>query len=382
MKRLVVFSHKLFRQTPAGLQTTGGFTIQMDALSPYFKHVTLCVPVNQDSEFQGVGISNPNISFHPLPYYEGRGDFLRNGLVFRRETIQAIGNADLGLILLPSYVGLLASTVCQRHRFPIFQWIVGNWSENIILHRRTPHTRWVASNIIALFIDWLTKRLTRNVMTFYNGRIIYDQDKSYHHIRTSSSIRADDINPRQKGLQSPYNLLFVGRLSPEKGISYLLEAMALMGPNCEDVILNIAGTGELENVLEEQTKRLAITHRVLFHGYVPIGEGLFNLYRSSDMLILPSLEDQQPKVLLEGMSQSLPVIATNVGGIPSIIQDGVNGLLIPPGQPDEIVKACKRILTDDELRQRLVSEGLKFAKAHTVESETESMMKLVEAHFN
>lgn len=382
MKHLVVFTHKPFRDTSEGMQTIGGFTIQMDALAPNFKQVTLCVPVSQDPEFYGVGVSCPNISFHPLPSYDGRRGFLQAGLIINKEIKKAIKNADIGLILLPSYVGLLASLVCQRHHFPIFQWIVGNWSENIVLRRRTPITRWLASKIIAPFIDWLTKRLTRDVLTFYTGCIIYNQDKPYHHIRTSSSIQASDIYSHQNDPQPPYNSLFVGRLSPEKGVSDLLEVIALMNTNCEEVMLDIAGTGELENVLKQQTKRFAITNQVIFHGYVPIGEELFNLYRSSDLIVLPSLEDQQPKVLLEGMSQSIAVIGTNVGGIPSIIRDGVNGLLIPPGQPDEIVKACKCILTDDELRQRLVCEGLKFAKAHTVESETESMMKLVKAHFN
>jgi glycosyltransferase involved in cell wall biosynthesis len=81
------------------------------------------------------------------------------------------------------------------------------------------------------------------------------------------------------------------------------------------------------------------------------------------------------------MSQSLPVIATDVGEVSTIIQNLVNGLLIPPGRPKEIVRAYKRIVTDNELRQRLVINGLEFARAHTVEAETDKMMKIVNDYF-
>jgi glycosyltransferase involved in cell wall biosynthesis len=121
---------------------------------------------------------------------------------------------------------------------------------------------------------------------------------------------------------------------------------------------------------------------VHFHGFVPQGAALRQLYRESDVFILPSLQDQQPKVLMEAMSQSLPVIATNVGGIPTIVQNGENGLLVPPARPEAFATAVRQVLSDDGLRQKLVREGLTHARAHTVEQETAKMMQVVASHFS
>ena len=87
--KLAVFSHKLFRQTPAGLQTDGALTIQVDALANFFDEVFLCVPVVNDDTFQGVAPTAHNVSIWPLPHYNGRVGFvqtlpeLRKGILTR-----------------------------------------------------------------------------------------------------------------------------------------------------------------------------------------------------------------------------------------------------------------------------------------------------------
>lgn len=384
MKRLVVFSHKLFRHTPEGLQTTGGFTVQMDALAPYFEQVTLCVPITEDNRFLGIGVTAPNISFHPMPYFQSRLDFIRVAPAIRYEILLAIKQSDLALTILPSYVGVLASALCQRQRFPIFQWVVGNWGENVILQRKNPLTHWIASNGITPLLDCLIKSLTRDVLTFYNGKVLFDQGKPYHYTRTSSSIRHNDIYSRESTAfdSPPYFLLYVGRLSPEKGLRHLLDAVARLTIADGDIKLSIIGDGVLKSALQQQARDLSLVDRVIFHGFVPHGEALWALYRQSDVLIVPSLHDQTPKVILEGLSQSLPVIATNVGGISSIIKDGENGVLISPGQPEAIVEAVRTLFSEPKLRERLIKAGVEFARQHTVEHETELMMDILKGYFN
>jgi glycosyltransferase involved in cell wall biosynthesis len=384
LRRLVVFSHKLFRRTSDGYKTTGGFTIQMDALAPYFENVTLCVPLVDDADFYGVGPTAPNMDFHPLPHYRGRLDFLRKTPSIRREVLTVLNEVDVALVDLPGYVGVLASVLCQRRRFPLFQWVVGNWSRIVQVQRSTPLGRWLASVLWSPLIDKLMIRLTRDVLTFYTGPILYHQDKAYHINWICSSIRGTHLYVRRdsSSLAPPYRVLFVGRLSPEKGVKYLLQAVSLLISQGDVVDLRIVGTGALEGKLQREANDLAIADLVHFQGFVPHGEELRRMYRESDVFVLPSLEDQQPKVLLEAMSQSVPVIATNVGGIPSMIQNGENGLLISPAQPGETAEAIRQVTMDDELRQRLVEAGLTFASAHTVEQETAQMMKLVSAHFD
>jgi len=384
MRRLAVFSHKLFRRTPNGYQTTGGFSIQMDALAPYFEQITLCVPIVDDTEFHGVSVTASNFAFHPLPYYRGRLEFLRTATSMRHKILAVIKHSDLALIIIPGYVGILASILCQQYNFPIFQWVVGDWGNNVVVRRPDQLTKQVAALVVKPLLDRFMTRLTRDALTFFNGKILYDQNNPHHFTRVSSSIRQDDIYEHADAvhLTLPYRLLFVGRLSAEKGITYLLEAISFLAAEGEAIELNIVGMGALKAELQRQAQSLSIADRVHFHDFVPQGKALRQLYQGSDLFILPSLQDQQPKVLIEAMSQSVPVIATNVGGIPSVVRDGENGLLVPPAQPEAIAAAIRQMLLDDEGRQRLIGGGLAYVRAHTVEQETARMMQIVATHFN
>jgi glycosyltransferase involved in cell wall biosynthesis len=376
--RLIVFSHKLFYKTPTGLQTTGAFSLQMDALARYFSQLTLCVPVTDDASFRGIGVTAPNINFHALPPFTGRTEAIRKLPVLRREILAAMSKADLGLIILPDYFEALASWICQKRKFPIFQWVVGDWRENVCSRR--PSSWWVKQWTKPL--DWMIARLTRDVLTFFNGRILYHQPpKSHHHIRTSSSIRLEDIFAQTPAdsLTLPYRLLYVGRLAGEKGVTHLLDAMLLLAD--QPIELHLVGDGELRQELERQTERLALQERVYFHGFVPHGPKLRQHFRQSDLFILPALQDQQPKVLMEAMSQSVPVIATRTGGIPSVVANGENGLLVPSSNPAAIAGAARQLLADSALRARFVQKGLAYVRQRTVEAETERMMQIVSDYF-
>jgi glycosyltransferase involved in cell wall biosynthesis/SAM-dependent methyltransferase len=385
MKRLVVFTHKLFRRTAEGFQTTGALTVQLDALSPYFEQIILCAPLVAEPTFRGARLSADNFTFQPLPFSPTNPGFVRNLPVLRREILRAMQNADVGLAILPGNVGLLASWLCQNRGFPLFQWVVGDWGQIIRSQagRYAAQLRLPLRCIVPPLIDWTMARLTRNTLTFFNGRILYPPRQPYHHSRISSSISRRDFYRRDppQPLHTPPRLLYVGRLSEEKGLPHLLEAIARLIGAGEVVELHIVGEGEMEATLREQARALAIEAAVHFHGYVPHGEVLSHYYRANDLFILPSLQDQQPKVLLEAMSQSLPVIATQVGGITTLITDGQNGLLIPPAQPSALANAVRRLLSDTPQRQQLAEAGLKFAENVTVERETERLMKVVSAHF-
>lgn len=383
MSRLAIFSHKHFRRTPEGLKTSGGLSIQINALARHFDQINLYVPATTDPKFSGLS-TGPNVVLHPLPHYGDRTGFIRALPEIRQEILNALAHSDLALAVLPGYVGVLASFLCQRRDFPLFQWVVGNWSRNVILRRQSPTGIWFAANILAPVLEGTLKRLTRNVVTFFNGKVLLDQGKPFHFTRTSSSIREGDICVREAPdlpANSQLRLLSVGRLAPEKGLSYLLEAVAQLVSANESVRLCVVGSGSLEEVLRIQAAELNISDRVDFLGYVAERSDLLKLFREADIFILPSIEDQQPKVLLEAMSQSLPVIATRIGGIPSIIADSNNGLLIPPADPDAIVEATRRLKSDPGLRRKLVNAGIAFVRDHTVEKETARMLKIVAGYF-
>lgn len=145
--------------------------------------------------------------------------------------------------------------------------------------------------------------------------------------------------------QEPLRLLYIGRLVPEKGLAELLEALALTRGRCVETQLVVAGTGPAETSLREVAadRRLGNVH---FVGPVR-GAAKMNLLAWAHVFVLPTYHvEGLPYALLEGMAAGLAVIATPVGAIADLVEDGSNGLLIEPRSPPAIAAAIHRLASD------------------------------------
>lgn len=143
-------------------------------------------------------------------------------------------------------------------------------------------------------------------------------------------------------------LLFVGRLEEVKGVDYLLKALAILQSRGFKCRLRIVGSGTQMDRYRELAHRLGIAHSVEWIGFVPF-DALLQHYRQADLFVLPSLSEGMPLVILEAMANSLPVVATQVGGIPELVQHGRNGVLVPPANAMALADAIRSVLED---RQR------------------------------
>ena len=130
----------------------------------------------------------------------------------------------------------------------------------------------------------------------------------------------------------------------------------------------VCGEGPLEGPLRERLESLGVAHRVELRGYIPLGEGLMDLYRSADALLHVSWTEGVPQVLVEAFAARLPVVATAVGGVAEAV--GEAALLIPPGDPDAAARAIERIGTEDGLADRLAERGMERARTRTLEAES------------
>jgi glycogen synthase len=148
-------------------------------------------------------------------------------------------------------------------------------------------------------------------------------------------------------------VLFVGRLAPQKGVRTLVEAAGLLKDPSAQVLL--VGDGPKRKALERDAERLGVGDRLHFVGFVA-HDRLPAVLAHADLLVLPSLYEELGTVLLEAMQAALPIVASKTGGIPDVIEDGVNGILVPPGEPEAFAHAINRLLADRDLVRRL-SEG-------------------------
>ncbi len=163
-------------------------------------------------------------------------------------------------------------------------------------------------------------------------------------------------------------ILFVGRLIERKGVHILIEAFKEVNKRFPDVELVIAGDGPWREKLEELAKNLNLKNKIFFRRHLG-PEKLLREYREADLFVLPSIHDKRGDtetlgvVLIEAMEFSIPVIATNVGGIPDVVKDGYNGLLVPEKDPDALADAIIKLIENKDLREKFT----KNAKKHIEE---------------
>jgi glycogen synthase len=155
-------------------------------------------------------------------------------------------------------------------------------------------------------------------------------------------------------------VLFVGRLAPQKGVRTLLEAVPLL--RHRDVPVLLVGDGPERGRLERRAAGLGLAGRVRFLGFATPRQVTAWLCHA-DVLVLPSVYEELGSVLLEAMAAGLPVVASAVGGIPAVVRDGGEGLLVPPGEPPALAAAVDRVLGDRALAGRLARAATERAAA-------------------
>ena len=142
----------------------------------------------------------------------------------------------------------------------------------------------------------------------------------------------------------------VGRLVPQKNFKLLLDVATRLLPQHPNLLVVIAGSGPLESELRGHAAALGIAEEVRFLGHV---SGRASLYHALDALLMPSDFEGTPMALLEAMACGLPVVASSVDGIAEVCTDGIDALLLLPGDLNGFAKAMERVIKDESLRERL-----------------------------
>ena len=151
-----------------------------------------------------------------------------------------------------------------------------------------------------------------------------------------------------------YKILFVGRLIECKGIPFLIESFKRVLENNINARLFLVGDGVEVDRIRESVSFLNIEPYVFFLGYQESPRSFMSI---ADLLVLPSKEEGFGRVLLEAMAVGTPVIGTNVGGIPEIIEHGVNGLLVDYGDIEALKRSIIKILKNEQVGKKIVEGG-------------------------
>lgn len=315
-----------------------------------------------------------NVSLTPIPLISTAFSGYLKSREVENVIRKAISQSDAIFVrgvLIPAVDAIYDECVVQNK--PICHWLVGNPMALLQSHRRYG---WLMDTVGKIFVKWWERELHRGhsrarAAYLCNGEEIAKRHPSPRcHITVSTSITKDSFFYREDTcIRDSVRILCLSYIRPEKGIEYLIEAFAQLSA-CRPKELVLVGSRDRYPAYQKKLDRLIEKYRVVNQvtwvdhvDYL----GVLRQLREADIFAFPSLSEGTPRVLVEARANSLPIVSTNVGGIPTSVTHGYDGLLVPPKDPGALAKAIDRLIIDGELRRRLIDNGYKKAGNFTVD---------------
>jgi glycosyltransferase involved in cell wall biosynthesis len=370
MRLCVVSFKQCWQDTEGRWLSYGGFPAQMDALRTLCDDMTIVIvrsfvrdggmPLPADARVVavrspvGVDFRRKLSVLRRLPYYLTRID-------------REVREADLVHTPVPGdlpYLGLLLALARQK---PLFALYNGSWtvnSQTTVMNRITRQTmRWLARGDGAMMAVGDAAAEPAPGMEWLFATSL-----------TQHEVSANPVND-ERGLSHPPRLIYAGRLSVEKGVPVLLEALTLLEAEGFEPfpVVTLAGDGPERSALEALVRDRGLTASVRFAGQLDRA-GLAREFRAADLCVHPSHTEGYCKAWLDAMSQGLPVLTTNVGAAEAVVGDGgKRGWLVSPGDPAALAAAIRRSLSDVTDWPGLRARCRAFANARTLEAWAEQI---------
>lgn len=220
------------------------------------------------------------------------------------------------------------------------------WWYETILRATAPWARLIicVSDAIRQDVVQSCPGVARRSVTVRNGVARSYLDQPGHGSRIRAEWRCGD---------GPV-VLVVARLTEQKGHRYLLEALPALLAEWPSLTCLMVGAGDCRETLQQEAERLGVRAACRFVGTT---DEVQDFYAAADAVVLPSLSEGFPFVLLEALAMSKPVVATAVNGVPEIVEDGRTGLLVPPRDPGALTRAIGRLLRAPSAAQQMACAG-------------------------
>jgi glycosyltransferase involved in cell wall biosynthesis len=220
----------------------------------------------------------------------------------------------------------------------------------------------------------LGARFTRSISYFCRSQLMMFSDCNnpapFRVVHCGLSIDKYVYRPPREKIE---RLFCAARLSPEKGLTFLIEALRILRDKGLDLELRLAGEGSSKALLIELAQGLGVSDHVQFLGYLTEGQVIGEL-QAADLFVLPSFVEGIPVSAMEAMAIGVPVIATNIAGTSELIDDGKTGILVRPSDPQILAEAVVRMIKDYNFRLRAAELGReKVATEFDVDKESEKL---------
>jgi glycosyltransferase involved in cell wall biosynthesis len=384
--RVGVYADMAYRRTADGVSTRHAFIRFVTALPPRVDEVVLLGRLDSAEGRATYAIPRQGVRFVALPHYPRVTSLhaMLRSLPRACATFAAeLPRLDAVLLFGPHPVAVAFAAVARRHGTPLVLGVRQDYPRYI--RRRLPSPRWRWAVTAAAGLDRAFRELGRGA-----PRVVAGDDLARRYggrapvLSTGFPLFSarDLVAPRAAGSadwDATVRVLSVGRLEREKNPLLLVEILTALRARSPRWRLTVVGDGPLRPALERAAAERGLADALELRGEVPNGGALWDLYRSSHVLLHVSLTEGLPQVLLEAHAAGLPVVATDVGGVAAALGEGTRGLLVAPGSAADAVAALERLAGDGALRRRLAVAGLAHARHHTLESELDRLAALLSA---
>ncbi|MCH7619872.1 MAG: glycosyltransferase family 4 protein [Candidatus Marinimicrobia bacterium] len=283
------------------------------------------------------------------------------------------------------------------------RWLKQHDIDVIHYHTARAHTLgWIATTFYPVQVRILSRRvefpINKNILSRLKYKKGYDRiiaisnavkdvlisdgidQRNVSVIHSGISLDSTQSKDHSKGLKKGFGLNetdvlvgTVGALTAEKDLKTFLRAVKQVTEERENVKFFVVGEGRLMKELIAFTESLDISSKVIFTGY---RTDVSNILDILDIWILPSRREGLGNALLEAMAAGLPIAATNAGGIPEVVRDGVGGFLVDPGNHKGLASAIVKLIDDKDLRNRFGSENLERVKNFDITRTIEETQKI------
>ncbi len=355
----------------------------MAMLAPLYDTVELCAPLGREPISRNTSpLVLDNLTVRTLPHYFNRWEVnaFRHPGRLMRAIWGPIRAADTVLISTPNYLSLLACAVCRIQAQPYALRLAGNFGHMMRLnfeYRHMPRLGRLAGWLHHLATKAMVSGASLSIATGQELVDLYGRHNTRVIRVTSSTYCADEVAPRPASSQSPQcHLLYVGRFDQYKGIFELLHATRNLLDTGLNVRTQLVGDGPRRADLEALVRKLNLQDNVDFLGFVA-NEALRDIYRRNDIFVLPSYSEGMPKVVPEAMSNGLPTVTTDVGGIPRVAQNGRTGFFVKPKDVPALTEALRQLVADEPLRRNMASAALEQSRRFTIEAERDHVQHIL-----
>ena len=255
---------------------------------------------------------------------------------------------------------VIGSNYAKKKKIPLVLTYHGDWVSNYGGAFRNFATQFFNTFLVDKILEQSAVIISPSTHYIQESRFL----KKYSHkvvcIPNGVNIEDFTVNSSKEecrnilGLPQDHQIMvFMGFLAPHKGPEFLIKALSSIIRKHPDVLLVLMGTGIQGKELKDLTHQLGLDNHVVFLGYISDKKYKARVLKAADIFCLPSIYECFPLAILEAMASGLPVIASNISGIPEIITHGKNGLLCQPGNSSELEEAIRFLMEHDSIRKEM-----------------------------